>query len=89
MEQIKKSILEGSEAVKVEKHKNVELLNMIFPEAIAMKLWRGTEQYTCKAPAHIAILLNMKFSRISRGLPMYLILSSWCCTGNDIQQNMF
>lgn len=41
MEQIKKSILEGSEAVKVEKHKNVELLNMIFPEAIAMKLWRG------------------------------------------------
>lgn len=45
MEQIKKSILEGSEAVKVEKHKNVELLNMIFPEAIAMKLWRGTVQW--------------------------------------------
>jgi hypothetical protein len=41
MEQIKKSILEGSEAVKIEKHKNVELLNMIFPEAIAMKLWKG------------------------------------------------
>ncbi|XP_061164147.1 guanylate cyclase soluble subunit alpha-2-like [Saccostrea echinata] len=41
MEQIKKSILEGSEAVNIEKQKNVELLNMIFPEAIAMKLWRG------------------------------------------------
>ncbi|KAK3100688.1 hypothetical protein FSP39_023818 [Pinctada imbricata] len=41
MEQIKQSILEGYEAVTTEKKKNVDLLNMIFPEKIAMKLWKG------------------------------------------------
>lgn len=54
MEQIKKSILEGSEAVKTEKHKNVELLNMIFPEAIAMKLWKGNTR-ACSVYAHVYI----------------------------------
>jgi hypothetical protein len=37
----RKSIIEGSEAVEAEKKKNVELLNMIFPEAIASRLWKG------------------------------------------------
>ena len=43
MEQIKQSILEGTEAVDTEKQKNVSLLNMIFPAKIAMKLWKGTQ----------------------------------------------
>lgn len=41
MEQMKRSIIEGSEAVQTEKKKNVELLHMIFPEKIATSLWRG------------------------------------------------
>lgn len=46
MEEVKKSIIEGSEAVEVEKQKNVELLNMIFPEKIAHRLWKGNSLTT-------------------------------------------
>ena len=45
MEQIKQSILEGTEAVDTEKQKNVSLLNMIFPAKIAMKLWKGIIEF--------------------------------------------
>ncbi|XP_071124790.1 guanylate cyclase soluble subunit alpha-1-like [Mytilus edulis] len=41
MEQMKRSIIEGTEAVEAEKKKNVELLHMIFPEKLASRLWRG------------------------------------------------
>ncbi|XP_070183385.1 guanylate cyclase soluble subunit alpha-2-like [Littorina saxatilis] len=41
MEQLKHSIMEASKAVEEEKAKNIELLEEIFPPAIATKLWKG------------------------------------------------
>ncbi|KAL5013034.1 hypothetical protein ScPMuIL_011585 [Solemya velum] len=41
MEQLKQKIIEASSAVEVEKKKNVGLLQMIFPENVAQKLWRN------------------------------------------------
>lgn len=41
MEKLKKSILKAHEDIEVEKQKNIELLNMIFPSEIAEKLWMG------------------------------------------------
>lgn len=45
MEQMKRSIIEGTEAVEAEKKKNVELLHMIFPEKLASRLWRGIDLF--------------------------------------------
>lgn len=41
MEQLRRSVVEASEAVKEEREKNVALLQNIFPSAVAQKLWRG------------------------------------------------
>lgn len=41
MEQVRRSVVEASEAVKEEREKNVALLQNIFPSAVAQKLWRG------------------------------------------------
>jgi hypothetical protein len=42
MEKLKKSIVQAHEDIELEKQKNIELLNMIFPSDIAEKLWKGT-----------------------------------------------
>lgn len=56
MEQMKRSIIEGTEAVEAEKKKNVELLHMIFPEKLASRLWRG-----------IDLFYNIKFNAFKKG----------------------
>ncbi|CAD5116358.1 DgyrCDS5257 [Dimorphilus gyrociliatus] len=43
MERLNAEVEEACKAVEVEKEKNVELLNLIFPENIAKELWLGNE----------------------------------------------
>ncbi len=44
MTHLKSQIEEASRAVEDERRKNVELLNLVFPQDVAKKLWRGGRQ---------------------------------------------
>lgn len=41
MDKLKNSIQQGNEAVEIERKKNVDLLNLIFPANVAKQLWLG------------------------------------------------
>lgn len=43
MDKLKKEVEEGHEAVSKERKKNVSLLQLIFPDEIAEKLWLGKQ----------------------------------------------
>lgn len=59
MEKLKKSIVKAHEDIEEEKHKNIELLNMIFPSDIAKKLWGGE-----KVPARSVYNVTLLYSDI-------------------------
>ncbi|XP_071478939.1 guanylate cyclase soluble subunit alpha-2-like [Diadema antillarum] len=59
MDKLKSQVEEASGNLDQERQKNVDLLNLIFPEKIAKKLWRGE-----KVPAETTDAVSMLFSDI-------------------------
>jgi guanylate cyclase soluble subunit alpha len=57
MEKLKKSIVSTHESIEEEKHKNIELLNMIFPSEIAKRLWAG-ERVNASSVTNVTLLYS-------------------------------
>ena len=75
MDKLKNTIQSANQAVEIERKKNVDLLNLIFPANVAKKLWLG-EQVKARYYDHTTMLFSdiVGFTAIcSSATPMVVI----------------
>ncbi|RWS12849.1 guanylatte cyclase alpha 1 subunit-like protein [Dinothrombium tinctorium] len=75
MDKLRKSIQQANHAVSLERKKNVDLLNLIFPASVAKKLWLG-EPVEAQQYDHVTMLFSdiVGFTAIcSTATPMMVV----------------